>query len=393
MKNPWLALGATAGIFAGIALAPVIAVPVAGALGVGAVAWASTAIACGVFAGSVAIGGVTGAVIDGLNNTPENKNLAAHDPYVAPTSSSEKQREFSKANEEDKAYSQSDASDDFTTLTTENIRAQLQKKPLRSSLKLTSSNTPNLADNTKQTNDSKQITFEEGTNPDKKVTYLTNIDKPEVGESELTIASRYSTAEAVSKLIKGGADVNERNGNLYYPLALAVEYGNAKTVDILIQAGADVNQKNRFNTTALMFAARNGHADVVTALIDAKADVNVVDKKGNTALMFAARNGHNDVVDILIEKGANVDQKNSLGNSALMLATQYGHNDVVKALIHANADVNVVDREGNTPLLTPQYEQAKIDNSLKKNDANKTPPTTSCFPKTFSCLLPFFQTK
>ena len=360
MKNPWLALGATAGIFAGIALAPVIAVPVAGALGVGAVAWASTAIACGVVAGSVAIGGVTGAVIDGLNNTPENKNLAAHDPYVAPTPSNEERREFSKANEEDKADSKSDASNDFTTPTAEDIRAQLQKKPSRSSLKLTSSNTPNLADNTKQTNDSKQITFEEGANPDKKVTYPTNIDKPEFGESYLTLASRYSTAEEVSKLIKGGAAVNESNGNLYYPLALAVQYGNAKTVDILIQEGADVNQKNRFNTTALMFAARNGHADVVTALIDANADVNAVDQKGNTALMFAARNGHADVVT---------------------------------ALIDAKADVNVVDREGNTPLLTPQYEQAKIENSLKKNDANKTPPTTSCFPKTFSCLLPFFQTK
>ena len=70
-ENPWLISGAIIGIVAGIAFAPLLAVPVAVALGVGGGTLATTAIGCGI----IATGGATGAVIgaSGVLEIPKRK--------------------------------------------------------------------------------------------------------------------------------------------------------------------------------------------------------------------------------------------------------------------------------------------------------------------------------
>ena len=80
-ENPWLISGAIIGIVAGIAFAPLLAVPVAVALGVGGGTLATTAIGCGI----IATGGATGALIGGNSSSNPNKERdAKQNEHVAP---------------------------------------------------------------------------------------------------------------------------------------------------------------------------------------------------------------------------------------------------------------------------------------------------------------------
>ena len=422
-ENHWLALGATAGIFAGIALHPVIAVPVAGALGVGAVAWASTAIACGVVLASTGIGAVTGAVIGYLNQSSEEtqsggstreqgEQLAPNNATTTPFRLSRDPAQGGSAlSPVAGGYSSLQGSQKATSTLSQRKVVPNRPPPLN---KLT-------------------------TIMEEDYTSESPLDKPQVDEAKLTLAILNGDADAVSKLIAEGANVNERNIDLYYPLALAilngdadavskliaeganvnehnidlyyplelaVQHGHAEIVATLIEAGAAVNQKNRFDKTALMIAAYYGRAEIFATLIEAGADVNQKDVFDNTALIIAAQYGNDAVVKALIEKGADVNAVNEKGETALMFAAQYGNDAVVKVLIDANADVNAVNLKGNTALMfADQYGNDKVVKFLiekgadvtavdrNDNNANKTPPTTSCFTKTFSCLSPFLKTK
>ena len=80
-KNPWLISGAIIGIVAGIAFAPLLAVPVAVALGVGGGTLATTAIGCGI----IATGGATGALIgDNSSSNPNRERDAKQNEHFAP---------------------------------------------------------------------------------------------------------------------------------------------------------------------------------------------------------------------------------------------------------------------------------------------------------------------
>ena len=88
-KKIWnIGLGTAFGATIALATAPFIAVPVAGALGIGAIAWASSAVVVGL----IATGGLTGAVIS--NHIPEIQNKDMPDGFVTRNDSSYKSNEF-----------------------------------------------------------------------------------------------------------------------------------------------------------------------------------------------------------------------------------------------------------------------------------------------------------
>jgi len=348
MADSWV-IGGAIGIVAGIVLAPVVAVPVAVALGVGGIAWASTAIGCGVVAGSMAIGTGIGVAIDANNTkTSSDETLTRNKGFLDGSGSGKdnKQNLASRFTKEVGAnFTGGDAPKELNqnqSQTKEN-KARFQQKGVKFATK---DGHPERIIGTPTTTDPLMLAI-----IDNDIIRVANITANEgldiydrnIYESALTLAAKYGSTEIVTNLIEKGAKVNESNGNLDYPLTLATQYGHTDVVKILINAGAIVDQGNRFNNTALMFAAQNGKAEIVDALIAAGADVNKTNKKNNTALMFAAQNGEAEIVNALIAAGADVSKVNLEGNNALGLATQYGNTEIAQILLKAGA-TKVVDK-------------------------------------------------
>ncbi|MCR5347791.1 MAG: ankyrin repeat domain-containing protein [Fretibacterium sp.] len=166
-------------------------------------------------------------------------------------------------------------------------------------------------------------------------------------------------AEAVSILLKAGADASAVDNNCMTALDYAQMWGNEGASDVLedaadndkkfinlckkgsvqeiltaLQNGANPNAKNGSGRTALMLAAaRNPNAEVISILLKAGAKLNTKRKDGWTALMEAAAFNQNpEIISILMDAGADINAKNRAGRTALDLAQAKNNKNAVKAL-------------------------------------------------------------
>lgn len=104
-------------------------------------------------------------------------------------------------------------------------------------------------------------------------------------------------------------------------LITACYKGQLNQVEKLIKSGANVNQKDN-EKTPLTTACYLGHLDIVKILIENKADTNQAD--GNeTPLTAACYLGQLSVVEKLIEHGADVNQEDN--KCSLEIAYERGH--------------------------------------------------------------------
>ena len=87
------------------------------------------------------------------------------------------------------------------------------------------------------------------------------------------------------ELIRGGANVDEKDDEGYTQLIKASERGDLELVKELIGYGAKINEKDDEGWTALLNASLNGHLEIVKELIKSGANVNEKDLSGVTSLM------------------------------------------------------------------------------------------------------------
>jgi uncharacterized protein len=210
----------------------------------------------------------------------------------------------------------------------------------------------------------------------------------------------------VTRLVRGGANVEAATRYAVTPLSLAVVNGNKAVVDLLLASGASPNTISGEGETVLMSASRAGHVAIVEALLARGADPNARERwRGQTALMWAAGENHPLAVTALLRHGADpnlagdtldfwsmvpsepatpkivmarggmtalqyaarqgslesvralvaaskidLDQQDPDGVSALLFATLNGHFDVAAHLLDKGADSTIADRNGRTVL-------------------------------------------
>ncbi|HEV2722715.1 MAG TPA: ankyrin repeat domain-containing protein [Thermoanaerobaculia bacterium] len=119
-------------------------------------------------------------------------------------------------------------------------------------------------------------------------------------DSALISAARSGDAAAVTRLVKGGADPNERAGVNGWPALMhAVHKHQLATAAALLDGGANPNAADPNGLTPLMMAAGYGHADMVRLLVAHGANVRLADHHGATALDYA-RDGMNDIDDFTL---------------------------------------------------------------------------------------------
>ena len=194
----------------------------------------------------------------------------------------------------------------------------------------------------------------------------------------LIIAVKKGSSDDVQKLIKAGADVNQKISCIetmgdcdynitYTPLEYAAKCDYVDLIKELIR----IKAKNDDINKALIIAAQKGHADVVRELVQAKAKIDAI----NTALISATKkfpgctnrttisNTHQDYLNVikeLIKAGAHVNHTDEWENTALIEvvgcslyteAQKKNKGEVIQALLNAKANVNHANKEGSTALI------------------------------------------
>ena len=198
------------------------------------------------------------------------------------------------------------------------------------------------------------------------------------GATALHWAVYWNDTEAVRLLLASGAAADAANDLGVTPLWLAANNGNAGVAEALLAGGADPNLALPSGETVLMTASRTGDADVVRALLSAGADPHAAeDAHRQTALMWAAAQQHAEVVRLLLESGARVDDRSlsypqvvsSSGNAdpagvfevqqggytPLLFAARQGDLASARLLVAAGAGVDAAAASGTTPLVVAAH--------------------------------------
>jgi ankyrin repeat protein len=166
----------------------------------------------------------------------------------------------------------------------------------------------------------------------------------------LADAARHGDLPAVRALLKGGADVNQPEGDGATPLHWAVYRDATDVTRALLDAGASAKAANDLGVTPLHLSAANGNVQVMRWLIEKGAAIDAASAAAVTPLMEAARAGNVDGIRLLLAHGAKVNARESArGQTALMWAVSRQHPDVVKVLLENRADVHA--RTESRPLM------------------------------------------
>ena len=198
------------------------------------------------------------------------------------------------------------------------------------------------------------------------------------GATALHWAAYWNDPEAVRLLLASGAAADAANDLGVTPLWLAANNGNAAVVEALLAGGADLNLALPSGETVLMTASRTGDADAVRALLAAGADPHATERAHRqTALMWAVAQQHAEVVRLLLEAGARVDDRSlsypqvvsSSGNAdpsgvfevqqggytPLLFAARQGDLASARLLVEAGAGVDAAAASGTTPLVVAAH--------------------------------------
>jgi ankyrin repeat protein/WD40 repeat protein len=170
----------------------------------------------------------------------------------------------------------------------------------------------------------------------------------------LVVAVEQGLYKVVERLIRGGADVNQKNKDGDPLLYIAAKSDLTFSIaELLLKNGASVNSTwtssdSSIVSSALANAASNGAVSVVRLLLEHGANVNL----GSYSLPInkAATDDKIEIIDLLLQYGADVNVSNRWG-SALHDATRSNQLNAVQFLVQHGADLSYTDSfDGSTAL-------------------------------------------
>ncbi|HEY3519472.1 MAG TPA: ankyrin repeat domain-containing protein [Rhodanobacteraceae bacterium] len=133
-------------------------------------------------------------------------------------------------------------------------------------------------------------------------------------------------------------------------LPAAAAAGDADAVSKLLTLGFDLNTRDDRGATALLRACGAGHVEAAQRLIDSGADIELAADSGATPLSAAISARREAVVNMLLERGARPNRRLPNDATALMIAAALGFPEIVDALLSHGADADLADASGHTAL-------------------------------------------
>lgn len=131
--------------------------------------------------------------------------------------------------------------------------------------------------------------------------------KNAMGDSPLSLALSLGYNDLVPLLIKGGADVNARNGQDMTLLHQAILKEDSKTAVFLIHQGADMNALTADQESPLQLAIHCRLPDVVDALCIGGVSFSAPDNKGDCPLWSALQSEQFEIASVLVRHGVDTD--------------------------------------------------------------------------------------
>lgn len=192
---------------------------------------------------------------------------------------------------------------------------------------------------------------------------------------------------AVRKILKDGADVNERLKNQETPLHFATRLKATKIVELLLNREADPNLADRDGATPLHFASRSSseaeqerrlHRSMVFHLLRAGANPNARTTRGVTPLhaLTGARSlgfyEDAELVVMLLKAGANPNAvSDCCSNTPLHLAAAFCSPHVVSILLKSGGDSTIVNAQNRTALEVAKHDRRPEIVKLLQGDHNR----------------------
>lgn len=169
-------------------------------------------------------------------------------------------------------------------------------------------------------------------------------------------AAHEGNLAELEKLIKAGANLEQRDPHERTAFHIAGFAGQHAIMRSLAKAGADVNtfEDGLYDVVTIAAVANDVETMKVALELGNKAG-NTTSVYDGTALIAAAHLGHFEVVQTLIDAGAPLDHVNNLHWTALIESVVLGdggenHQKTAKALVDAGADKSLTDQFGKTAL-------------------------------------------
>ncbi|MCX7116182.1 MAG: ankyrin repeat domain-containing protein [Gammaproteobacteria bacterium] len=219
----------------------------------------------------------------------------------------------------------------------------------------------------------------QGCNINKPLTASSDTPGQDLRSSPLHIAAAHGKIDAVIKLIRLGAFLEQedadgdtvfehavasKNSELvrvlqesphYYSskhdnklLFAAARFDNTDVLMELLSSDVNINATSKDNLTALHFSALENAVTATRLLLIQGISVFLKDKAGFTALHFASENGHVAIIDLLMKYQAPVNEQNNAGMSAMHLACKNGQVGAVSALLRHQPDLTLENTQGKT---------------------------------------------
>lgn len=211
----------------------------------------------------------------------------------------------------------------------------------------------------------------------------------DAGHTALHMAARTGDAMAVRKLLRVGAQPDQKDKEGQSALFAAIDAQSMETVELLTTAGADFSMRDKDGraplewaiekkctlefimfleqlsphgaqkdapTTALHAAALHDRADVITPLVARGHALNARDEDGNTPLMLAARAKSLHALNTLLDSGADPLVRNNDIETALHMAARHGDCAIMDRLLAQDEVRRAVNehrtyRDGMSPLM------------------------------------------
>ncbi|MFE6509705.1 ankyrin repeat domain-containing protein [Nocardioides sp. NPDC057767] len=175
------------------------------------------------------------------------------------------------------------------------------------------------------------------------------------GEAQLLRAASAGDADSAAAALRGGADLEARDGNRRTPLLLAVTEDHLSTARLLVHLGADPDALDGQHDTPWLVTGVTGSVPMAELLLTADPDLTVRNRYGGVSIIPASERGHADYVERVARTEIDLDHVNDLGWTALLEAVILGEGSerwqrVVASLLENGADPGIADRDGVTPL-------------------------------------------